>query len=303
MKAKITFLCIAFFVSVINLVSAEMVRGIDIDFVTVGNPGNASDPLTDLGAVDYKYFISKYEITNAQWNAFTEATGVPMGNPDSAYDSIAYFSADQQPTNNVSWYEAVQFCNYLTSGNKYSGVYQFDQSGNFLGVNRVSAQATYDQIYFLPTEDEWYKAAYHKNDGVTNNFWLYPTQSDVTPNNGLLITDPGNNANFYQSGYTIGSPDYLTIVGDFENSASAYGTFDQGGNVWEWVETRTYTHFGVWGSSYCNSVNHLIASSPSSVNPPSNEALDLGFRIASIPEPTTLLLLGLGGIALRKRRK
>ena len=91
--------------------------------------------------------------------------------------------------------------------------------------------------YVIPTEDEWYKAAYHKNDGVTGNYWLYPTQSNNVPSNDSINPDPGNNANFYQNGYTIGSPDYLTAVGEFENSDSAYGTFDQGGNVWEWNET------------------------------------------------------------------
>ena len=35
--------------------------------------------------------------------------------------------------------------------------------------------------WFLPSENEWYKAAYHKNDGVTGNYWNYPTSTDVLP--------------------------------------------------------------------------------------------------------------------------
>jgi hypothetical protein len=73
------------------------------------------------------------------------------------------------PTNNVSWYEVAQFCNWLTSGDKSKGVYQFSGNnanpGNFLGINRISAQTTYGKIYAIPTEDEWYKAAYFKPDG------------------------------------------------------------------------------------------------------------------------------------------
>src|SRR5262249_45501879 len=99
--------------------------------------------------------------------------------------------------------------------------------------------------FFIPTENEWYKAAYHKNDGVTGNYWNYPTASDGLAGNTL--PDIGNQANFYGSfgenilgngGYTIDSPFYRPNVGEFANSASPYGTFDQGGNVWEWNETQ-----------------------------------------------------------------
>ena len=64
----------------------------------------------------------------------------------------------------------------------------------------------------------------------------YPTGTNSVPSNDLVDPDPGNNVNFYESGYTIGSPYYRTPVGELENSESPYGTFDQGGNVWEWNE-------------------------------------------------------------------
>jgi len=71
---------------------------------------------------------------------------------------------------------------------------------------------------------------------VTGNYFDYPTSSDAVPSNDVISPDPGNNANFYQDGYTIGSPYYRTEAGEFENSDSPYGTFDQGGNVYEWNE-------------------------------------------------------------------
>ena len=105
----------------------------------------------------------------------TAAAGAPTGN-DGGYGNPAYFTDAQQPTNNVYWYEAAQFCNYLTSGDKSKGAYQFSGNnanpGYFLGIDRVAAQTTYGTIYVIPTENEWYKAAYHKNDGVTGNYWL-----------------------------------------------------------------------------------------------------------------------------------
>jgi formylglycine-generating enzyme required for sulfatase activity len=72
---------------------------------------------------------------------------------------------------------------------------------------------------------------------VTGNYWDYPTSTNSVPSNDLVAPDPGNNATFYSEGNcTIGSPYYRTEAGAHENSDSPYGTFDQGGNVWEWNE-------------------------------------------------------------------
>ncbi|MFA6186106.1 MAG: formylglycine-generating enzyme family protein [Phycisphaerae bacterium] len=284
----------------VNFASAEIIRGIDIDFVNIGNAGNATDPATGslYGAVGYNYRIGKYEITNAQWNTFTNAAGAPTGSPSNAYNSSAVHTGAQQPTNNVSWYEAAQFCNYLTSGDKSKGAYQLGADGS-IAVDRAAAQVVYGTIYVIPTEDEWYKAAYHKNDGITGNYWLYPTKSNNVPSNALLNPDPCNNANFYQNSYTIGSPDYLTVVGEFENSDSAYGTFDQGGNAWEWNETLIGSSRGIRGGSYDVSVGTLM-SPDRGYNVSYLEAGDLGFRVASVPEPAALLLLIFGVFAVKK---
>ncbi|MDD5064096.1 MAG: SUMF1/EgtB/PvdO family nonheme iron enzyme [Phycisphaerae bacterium] len=323
MKNAKTTICLAVVcvMTAINFASAELIRGIDIDFVTIGNPGNPGDtrvPTPEYGAtlanpygcgaVSYNYRIGKYEVTNAQWNAFTAAAGAPTGNLSNAYDQSAYFTGAQQPTNRVSWYEAAQFCNWLTSGDKSLGAYQFSgdntNPGDFLGIDRTAAQATYGTVYVIPTETEWYKAAYHKNDGVTGNYWLYATQVqwDNTPSNALINPDPGNNANFYlHSGYTVGSPDYLTNVGEFENSDSAYGTFDQSGNVWEWNETLVDgPSRGCRGGGYDYGLGGLN-SGGRGWQDPANEAVAVGFRIAEIPEPCSLVLLSLGGLALRLR--
>jgi hypothetical protein len=86
-----------------------------------------------------------------------------------------------------------------------------------------------DATWVIPSEDEWYKAAYHYNDGVTGNYFDYPTSSDTVPSNQLMNPDLGNNATFYDGSYTIGSPYWRTEIGAHENSDSPYGTFDQGG--------------------------------------------------------------------------
>jgi len=258
----------------VDFASADIIRGIDIDFVTIGNAGNAADTggTVGCGAVSYGYRIGKYEVTNAQWNAFTTAAGAPVGN-DGGYSYPAQFTGAQQPPNNVSWYETLQFCNYLTSGDKSKGAYQFSGNninpGDFLGINRSAAKATYGTIYFLPTEDEWYKAAYYTG----SSYSLYANGTDTAPIAGV------------QSNYSsdIGTP-WNVGTGTMEQN----GTFDMMGNVWEWNETLLYGSLrGVRGGSANFGIFPLASSSQGSMGP-YYEVYDIGFRVASVPEPPEL---------------
>ena len=290
--------CLAFvcMMAAVNFTSADTIRGIDIDFVTIGNAGNAghyslnADPY-GCGAVSYNYRIGKYEITNAQWNTFTAAAGAPTGNPTSAYDKSAVYTGAQQPTNMVSWYEAAQFSNYLTSGNKYSGAYQFDISGNFLSIDRVSSISTYGTTYVIPTEDEWYKAAYFKPDA--SGYSLYANGTNTGPIAGVNSNHKG----------VIGSPWDIITNGTQEQN----GTYDMMGNVWEWNEaliTGPYEPLrGRRGGSFDGWCPSNVNSSGRLDGPPWDEVYNRGFRVASVPEPATLFLLTLGGLFLRKRRK
>ena len=271
------------FVMVCGLVSADFVDDIGMEFVTIGNAGNAADT-TGYGAVGYNYSIGKYEVTNAQWNTFVSEAGAPTGNPSNAYDESAAYGI-QQPTNHVSWYEAAQFCNYLTSGDKSQGAYQFD-NGDFTGIDRDSAISTYGTAYVIPTEDEWYKAAYCKPDD--SGYSTYANGLDTIP-----VADNGWNyiGGSYSSPWNVGT-----------GAEEQNGTFDMMGNVWEWNETWIpHTYRGVRGGAY-DLVNSTLSSSYRATDIPNVEGEYLGFRIASVPEPATLVLLGLGGLVLRKRK-
>ncbi len=86
-------------------------------------------------------------------------------------------------------------------------------------------------------------------------------------------------------------------------SASFYGTFDQGGNVYEWSEAVISSSFrGLRGGSW-NSISVFLAAAFRYSGDPSDEGVDLGFRVASIPEPSTGLLGVLGMLGLMQRRR
>ena len=270
----------SFILVLANIASAEIVQGIDLDFVTIGNAGNPGDTRAEAnpvgcGAVNYEYQIGKYEITNDQWNDFVDAAGAPTGNPSGYYNEDATFTGAQQPTNEISWYEAAQFCNYLTSGDKSEGAYLFSGNntnpGDFLGIDRDSAVSAYGIAYVIPTEDEWYKAAYYTGSGYSN----YANGEETIPGSDI--------------GWNLGGGPYYSPWDVGTGTQEQNGTFDIMGNVWEWNETSiiSYERRGTLGGSFSNSLwngsSFYRGSSPASA-----ENSTMGFRIAVWTTPGPL---------------
>ena len=251
------------------LIVAIPAQAVTIDLVPVGNPGNATDPATGnlYGSVDYAYQIGKYEVTVGQYCEFLNAvarSADPYGlwnsnmNPNTSIsrqwstDHYEYGLSSPSnawanlPVNYVSWGNAIRFANWLSNGQPNTGVedlsttedgsYYINGATTYLALLAITRKT--NATWVLPNINEWYKAAYYDpNKPGGPGYWIYPTGTNVTPSNVLINPDPGNSANFNDNGYIVGPPYYRTNVGEFENSPSPYGTFDQGGNVAEWSET------------------------------------------------------------------
>ena len=247
-------------------------------FVTIGNAGNAADT-TGYGAVGYTYRISETEVTIAEF------TASGAGNNNENF-WLPYGAGTAAPASQVSLYEAMKYCNYLTSGNINNGAYQFS-GGNYTGTARASAISTYGTVYALPTEDEWYKAAYFKTDA--SGYSLYANGTANVPTYG---TNDG--WNYYNGGYAWDVWD--AGYGGVEQN----GTYNMMGNVWEWMEDSG----GVIRGGGCGfDESNLRSSHRLTFHSPSDESASIGFRVVAIPEPATALSLVLGGLILTGYRR
>jgi formylglycine-generating enzyme required for sulfatase activity len=292
-----------------------------IETVTVGNPGNPDDiHYTGFGGVDYTYNIGKYELTAGQYTEFLNAVAVTdtyglyhpsmsvidpdpeengcgivrSGSPGSYSYSVAADWADR-PVNFVNWGDAARFCNWLHNGQPTGtqnltttedGSYYLN--GAMSNPELMAITREPDATWVIPTEDEFYKAAFHKNDGVTGNYWNYATGTDDVPSYELIDPDPGNNATFVNVDpydWTIGAPYWRTELGAHENSVSPYGTFDQGGNLFEWTEGVYGEHRATGYGSFDTRVGALSAAEydPSCTNcHAADHVYQTGFRVAQV---------------------
>ncbi len=291
-----------------------------IETVSVGNPANPGELSGEgaggygqdriCGAVDYVYNIGKFEVTAGQYTEFLNAVAADdtyelystdmwdlpyackierTGSPGSYSYSIAPEWANR-PVNYVSWGDAARFCNWLHNGQP-TGAQDFSTTENgsyylngatsdaaLMAVTRVP-----DATWVIPSEDEWYKAAYHHGDGATGNYFDYPTSSDTVPSNDLVDPDPGNHATFYDGDYTVGSPYYRTENGAHEYSDSPYNTFDQGGNVYEWTETVISDSYRcLRGGAFYLDDSRMHAAFRQAMHP-TNQHFGYGFRVGRAP--------------------
>jgi autotransporter-associated beta strand protein len=307
-----------------------------LQFVTVGDPGNTPDPLTGgtLGSVGYTYLMGKYDVTLAQYAQFLNAVaktdayglysagmgtdyttqGISRAGSSGSYTYSVTGSAagkDNMPVFDDTWGDAARFCNWLQNGQGTAATaaqaFTLTETGAYLlngGTSNTALMAITRNpaaLYFIPSENEWYKAAYYKG-GANAGYWAYPTQSNSAPDNSLaLASTEANDAN-YRPVFDFTDPtNYLTPVGTFVLSPGPYGTFDQGGDLWQWDEAKISGSFRGWrGGSLASSDNYL-SSSVSYYDTPTDQHGAVGFRIASsvaVPEPGALALLCVGGLCM-----
>jgi formylglycine-generating enzyme len=297
---------------------------ITINTVTVGNPGNPNDS-TGYGGVSYTYNIGTYDVSLLQYATFLNAVAATdtysLWNPNLATDmNVAGISRSgssgsytysvigdgNRPVTYVSWFDAARFTNWLDNGQPTGAQGPGTTETGAYTLNGATSGTNFTRnpgfTWVIPSENEWYKAAYYDptlNNG-TGGYWLYPTRSNSAPGN--VVGSSPNQANYNngvfsvtQSGSYSSSQNYLTPGGAYSGSASAYGTYDQGGDVFQWNEAVINgSARGVRGGSWIDGVGSLQSSGRNYDDPTIEGSLG-GFRVAAIgeiaavPEPATWL--------------
>jgi sulfatase modifying factor 1 len=315
-------------------------QAVTIATVPVGDPGNAGEvsgqgaaggygPDRICGSVGYNYNIAKYEVTAGQYTEFLNAvaatdtyglystvmsdtsygSGITRSGASSSYTYSVASDFVNRPVNYVSFWDSCRVANWLSNGqgagSPETGAYTL---GGYNGEDGRTIQRNAGWKWAVTSEDEWYKAAYYKGGGTTAGYWDYPTSSNTAPGQDMADVS-GNNANYWTApyAYPIDSGKYTTVAGEFQNSDSPYGTFDQGGNVWEWTEAivsqdATHAFRGLRGGSidYYGSPQ----ASYRGFDIPPDEDYDVGFRVSrAVPEPSSIMALAGGLISLLGMRR
>ena len=220
---------------------------------------------------------------------------------------------------NVSFNEAYRFINWLNTSQGHQAAYKVtsDDANSHIKLwdKRDAWQPGGENLfrhkdakYFLPSENEWYKAAYFKSDG--GGYTTYATGNSVP--DGIDFSGDTNYDSVFLDGFNNNGP--LAAGGGAEENN---GTYDMGGNVLEWGESAfdgtlddpnesRVLRGGDW-----EPFSGLLQSSGRTNFSPDFEDAVVGFRVASVsaavavvPEPSSvgLLVIGAMGCVLRRKR-
>lgn len=185
------------------------------NFVFVDDAGNSADTGgsfiydgIEQGRVAYNYYINKYCVTNTEYALFLNnvaitdsydlyaaasarrslsAWGVPFAyngidrsGASGSYSYSVKTNYGNKPVVFVNWFHCARYCNWLHNGQGAGST----ETGAYTLNGAVTGDAIVKNVgakYHIPTENEWYKAAYYKGGGTNAGYWLYATQSDSAP--------------------------------------------------------------------------------------------------------------------------
>ena len=251
-----------------NLKSAGNMVFVERGSFTMGDTwggGDSDEKPTHKVTFTYNFYIGKYETTFDEYDAFCEATG--KSSPDDEN-----WGRGTRPVINVSWWDAIAYCNWLSEKEKLPKAY--DSNGNLLDKNgSITTDPSKVVGYRLPTEAEWEYAA---RGGKYNSPYKY-SGSDNVSDVAWYDSNSGNKT------HEVGT-----------KAPNDLGIHDMSGNVWEWcsdwyggysssAQTNPYKNSGSArvdrGGSWGNNATYVRVAGRD-VSSPADTFYSLGFRIA-----------------------
>jgi formylglycine-generating enzyme required for sulfatase activity len=168
------------------------------NFRDVSDIGNSNN-VDGYGGVNYSYKLCAYPVTNCEYveflnakassdpyslyneaSAFDIVSGIVRSGVDGSYTYAVKPNMENKPVVLIDWFNAARYCNWLHnskgSGDTESGAYTLS---SFMIGNTINRNVGAN--YYIPTENEWYKAAYYKGGGTDAGYWTNSLQSNSEP--------------------------------------------------------------------------------------------------------------------------
>lgn len=250
------------------------------EYVLVADAGNKGDVVNQFkGRVNYTYYIARTELSNQSYCRFLNAVatlndpyglyninmstgacgGINRTMIDGHYNYTCKKGYEKLPVVYVNYYDICRYANWMhygcpetgkseigtTEGTSCKGAYDTSdfedvRTGN-KPVYETFGKRNNGALFWIPSEDEWYKAAYFDPMKVGNRkYHDYPTRTSDAPTLAQANYMVDNH-------FSVGAPFYLAPVDSFQNASSYYETLQQGGNVWEYTEDWQYGQVGSRG--------------------------------------------------------
>jgi eukaryotic-like serine/threonine-protein kinase len=290
----------------------------DMHWILVGDPGNAPDA-NGLGAVAPTFLIGRYELTNDEYSRFLNGSSAGKSNRHGVADGpttpaegaataailrlgnegeLRYEVVDGKgllPVVGLRWSDAARLANWLHNG---GGPESDTESGAYSLADHAPDRETAlapdpGAKVWIPSLDEWYKAAYYKGGSGDAGYWRYPTGAGSPPkacaadDQGFGVPD-GKSANFTRRSRWAGAKPLeqggcLTAVGS-NGPPGPCGAFDMGGNAAELVtvpgrEPTAPAHAGLCGGDAGSKSAAALASEAQASPPPAGTG---GLRLAMV---------------------
>lgn len=208
----------------------------------------------DNGSItlDYDIEIGKYEVTFDEYISF-------CNDYEKSIPADEGWGQGTRPVINISWYDAVEYCNWLSGQEGLNPAYTYTQDGWVLKDNPYNLEG-----YRLPTENEWQYAA-RGGSGEKATLYAGSDQLDVV---GWYDENSGSKT------HPVG-----------EKQANELGIYDMSGNVWEWTNSFSTNYPKILGGCWSGNSSKCEVSKNSYSSSPSSGFDALGFRLTKTKHP------------------